>query len=92
MDWLEQELKRALERKEPTADFSARVSAAARRRPRFAVRRWIAMAASVVMLAGGGAGYRWYEGVHAKNEVLTAMRLAAGKLNQVQTHVLEVTQ
>lgn len=92
MDWLEQELKRALERKEPTAEFSARVSAAARRGPRFAPRRWIAMAASVVVLAGGGTGYRWYEGVRAKNEVLTAMRIAAGKLNQVQTHVLEVTQ
>ena len=30
MDWLEQELKQALERKEPSPDFAARVAAAAR--------------------------------------------------------------
>ncbi|MBZ5576826.1 MAG: hypothetical protein LAP40_09735 [Acidobacteriia bacterium] len=92
MDWLEQELKRALERKEPAPEFTARVLAAARRRPSLAARRWIAIAASVVVLAGGGVGYRWYAGIQAKNQVMLAVRIAAGKLNQVQTHVLEVTQ
>ncbi len=89
MDWLEQELKRALERKEPAPGFAARVTAAARNRR---APRWIAIAASLLVLAGGGAGYRWYEGVRAKDEVMTAMRLAGSKLNRVQARVLEVTQ
>ena len=92
MDWLEQELKRALERQEPSPEFAARVSAAARRVPSWASRRWLAVAASVVVLAGAGTGYRRYEGLKAKQQVMLAVRIAAGKLNQVQTHVLEVTR
>ena len=92
MDWLEQELKRALERKEPAPEFAARVSSAARRGPSLPARRWFAIAASLVVLAGGGLGYRQYEGIQAKNRVMLAVRIAAGKLNSVQTHVLEVTQ
>jgi len=89
MDWLEQELKRALERKEPAPGFAGRVSAAARRRP---MPRWIAVAASVVVLSGAAAGYRWYEGLRAKRQVMTAIRLAGEKLNRVQTRVMEVRQ
>jgi len=92
MDWLEQELKRALERKEPSPDFAARVSAAARRGRWGSPRRWMAVAASVAVLAGGGVGYRWREGVKAKQQVMLAVRIAGGKLNRVQAHVLEVTQ
>ena len=89
MDWLEQELKRALERKDPGPQFAARVSAGARRRPS---PRWLAVAASVIVLAGGGLGYRQYQGVRAKEQVLTALRLAGEKLNRVQDRVMEVGQ
>jgi len=90
MDWLEQEVKRALDRTDPGSQFTARVSAGVgRRRP---LPRWIAVAASVVVLAGGGAGYRQYRGVRAKQQVMLAMRLAAGRLNQVQARVMEVGQ
>ena len=92
MDWLEQELKRALERMEPAPGFAARVSAASRRRPLWASRRWLAVAASVVVLAGGGAGYRWHEGVQAKEQVMLAVRITAIKLGKVQAHVTEVRQ
>ena len=90
MDWLEQELTRALERKDPGPQFAVRLPAAPlRRRP---LPRWIAVAASVIVLAGGGAGYRQYQGMRAKQQVLLAVRLAAAKLNRVQARVMEVGQ
>ena len=89
MDWLEQELQRTLERKDPGPQFAARVSAAVRKRP---APRWLAAAASLIVVAGGGTGYRWYEGVRAKQQVMVAVRLAAGKLNRVQARVMEVGQ
>jgi hypothetical protein len=87
MDWLEQELKQALARKEPAADFDARVR---RRLPRIMPRktpRWLAAAAALVVIAGGGALYRRHQGEQAKEQIMLAMRLAGSKLNQVQAHV-----
>jgi len=95
MDWLEEELKRALARTEPAPGFAGRVSGAARRsagRSGILSRRWLAAAASLVVLAGGGIGYRWHQGVRAKDEVMMAVRLAGGKLNRVQTRVMEVAK
>jgi hypothetical protein len=95
MDWLEEELKRALARTEPGPGFAGRVSAAARRSaggPGVLSRRWLATAASLLVLAGGGIGYRWYQGVRAKDEVMLAVRLAGGKLNRVQSRVMEVAK
>lgn len=92
MDWLDEELKRAFERKQPAPEFAGRVSAAARYKPRSGMRRWVAIAASVVVLAGGAAAYRQYEGLRAKREVMLAVRIAADKLNHVQSHVLEISQ
>ena len=90
MDWLEQELKRALARKEPGPQFAERLIAPPRRG--LAAHRWIAAAASVAILAGGSWFYRWREGVHAKQQVLTAVRITAVKLNRVQVRVKEVSQ
>ena len=94
MDWLEQELKRALARKPPGEDFAGRVSAAVRRSAggRVPLRRWMAVAASVALLAAGSAGYRQYEGIRAKRQVMLAVRLAGGTLNRVQTRVMEAGQ
>jgi hypothetical protein len=86
-------LKRALARKDPEPGFGARLSARSRGgRPGTFSRRWLAAAASVLVLAGSGAAYRHYEGVRAKDKVMLAVRLAGGKLNQVQNRVLGVAK
>jgi hypothetical protein len=85
MDWLEDELKLALRRKEPSPDFEDRVSAAAgRRRPVLTMPRWLAAAAAVLVITSAGAGYRYHQGQVAKEQVMLAMRLAGSKLNRVQ--------
>ena len=87
MDWLEEQLKEALARKEPSADFDTRVrrkTVATMPRP---VQRWIAAAAAVVVLVGGGAMYRRHQEEQAKEEVMLAMRLVGSKLNRVQAQV-----
>ena len=90
MDWLEKELKQALERKEPSPDFAARVAAATRPRRPFPVPRWLGVAASVAVIFGGGLAYRHHEGVVAKERVMLAMKITAGKLNHIQTRVKEM--
>lgn len=92
MDWLDEELRRAFERKQPAPGFAGRVAAAARRQPRNGIRRWITVAASLIALAGGAAAYRQYQGLRAKREVMLAVRIAADKLSHVQSHVLEISQ
>ena len=48
MDWLEEELKQALARKEPSPDFESRVAANTRKaNVATMTRRWIAAAAAV---------------------------------------------
>ena len=96
MDW-EEELKQALKRKEPSPDFAARVVGAAAagrgvveiRRPAGVAPRWLPVAAAVLVIAGGGVAYREHQGRVAKEQVMTAMRITAGKLNRIQAHVRE---
>jgi hypothetical protein len=99
MEPLEHELHRALSRKDPPAGFAERIEAAAARpgppaqRPRPAVPgRWFAVAASIVLLAGGSAAYRHHQGEVAKEQLMTAMKITAVKLNHIQARVLEVRQ
>lgn len=88
MDRLEEELKQALARMEPPAGFPARVLAAARPAP---WRHYGALAAGLmILMAGGGMAYRQHQGEEAKRQVMTAMRITAGKLNRIQAHVREV--
>jgi hypothetical protein len=91
MDWLEQELQAALVRKDPPADFAARVMRRASQPPRpvYQWPRWLAAAAAVVVLAGMGLGYREYRGEMAKDQVMQAFRIASVKVNRIQTHVRE---
>ena len=79
MDWLEQELSLALARKEPAPGFEGRVRARLHSRP-----RWLAVAAALVVTIGGAEAWRQHEGQVAKEQVMTAMRIAGGKLNRVQ--------
>jgi hypothetical protein len=89
MDWLEQELKGALGRKDPPADFAARVMRKAEM-PVYRFPRWLAAAAAVVVMAGAGAGYRQYRGEMAKEQVMRAFQIASVKVNRIQTQVREV--
>ena len=79
MDWLEQELAIALARKEPAAGFDGRVRARLHRRP-----RWLAIAATLLVMTGAGEVWRQHQGQVAKEQVMTAMRIAGSKLNRVQ--------
>jgi hypothetical protein len=95
MDWLEEELKNALNRKEPSEGFDARVKQAVEKpkvvqmpRPR----RWLAAAAAVIVLAGAGEGYRWHRGQVAKDQVMLAMRITGGKLSRVQIQIAGAKQ
>jgi uridylate kinase len=82
MDWLEQELAQALTRKEPAAGFDGRVRARIHRRP-----QWLAVAATILVMVGGGEAWRQHQGQVAKEQVMTAMRIAGSRLNRVQLHL-----
>ena len=89
MDWLENELKQALDRKQPSTGFDARLNARAnaRLRPKLRVPtmpRWLAAAAAVIVIVGAGEGYRWRRGQAAKEQVMLAMRITGGTLSRVQ--------
>jgi hypothetical protein len=92
MDWLEQELKDALAREDPPADFASRVLRRAERpvTPVYRFPRWLAAAAAVVVLAGTGLEYRQYRGEMAKEQVMRAFEIASVKVNRIQTQVREV--
>jgi len=95
MDWLEDELKQALGRKPPSADFEAHVTAAAGRRsalrfPVLTMPRWLAAAAAVLVITGAGAGYRYHQGHVAKEQVMLAMRITGTKLNRIQVQMKAV--
>ena len=79
MDWLEQELTQALARKEPAPGFDSRVCARLHRRP-----QWLAVAATILVMIGGGEAWRQHQGQVAKEQVMTALRIAGSKLNRVQ--------
>jgi hypothetical protein len=88
---LEDELRSALGRREPSPDFAARVlariSAAPPRRVTRGWTRGVAGIAAAVMLAAGALEYRHYEGERAKEQVLRAVRIAAVKLSKAQKKV-----
>jgi len=87
MDWLDQELKLALERKEPSPDFAARVIRRAARGPSHHMQRWLAAAAAVIVMTSAGLGYRHHQGEVAKDQVMLAFKITAVKVNHIQTHV-----
>jgi hypothetical protein len=92
MDWLEQELKQALARKEPEPGFDSRVR---RRQAGATLRvmpRWVGIAAMLVIGIGAGEGYRWHRGQVAKEQVMMAMRIAGDRLNRVQTQLVRGTR
>ncbi|MGA3016282.1 MAG: hypothetical protein ABSF62_04115 [Bryobacteraceae bacterium] len=92
MDWLEQELKNTLARKDPPPDFADRVLRGVGRRAPSSVwrySRWLAAAAAVVVITGGAAAWREHQGLVAKEQVMLAFRIAAVQVNHIQAHVMQ---
>jgi hypothetical protein len=83
---LEDEIRIALRRREPSPDFTDRVlSRASPARPQWV--RWVAALAASLMLMAALAGYRHYQGERAKSQVLLALRITARQLNKAQHRV-----
>ena len=84
-----------MRRREPSPDFAervvARVSAAPVRRASRPRVRWVAAMAATLVLAAGGLEYRHYQGERAKSQVLLAVRIAGSKLNKAQKKVQMLT-
>ena len=97
---LDDELRSALRRREPSPDFTARVLARAsiaaitpaqRRWFSRPATRWLAAMAATLLLSAGTLEYRHYQGERAKSQVLLAMHIAARKLNRAQRKVQMIT-
>ncbi|HZQ52579.1 MAG TPA: hypothetical protein VFB14_10290 [Bryobacteraceae bacterium] len=105
MNRFEDELKRALTRRQPSEDFTARVLAAARRgEPEQKDRRndrraWLcwafAVLAALLLVLSGDAVYqhrtRIVKGHEAKRQLLLAMRITGKELQQVRWHVRKIS-
>ena len=90
MNQFEDDLRAALRREEPPADFVARVAARTRPSPRRTP--WIAAIAAGLIAATGTFEYQQYEGRKAKRELLVALEIAGSKLNIAQQKVLELNR
>jgi hypothetical protein len=91
MDWLEDELRRALAREDPPDGFAERAIARSSGRQSGA-RRWLAAAAMVVVAAGAAGAWRQHQGNEAKQEVMLAFRLASAPMHRIQSEVRDITQ
>jgi hypothetical protein len=92
----EEQLKQALARQEPSEDFTARVLAkVSSQRPPATARfwQWAAIAAATLIIAGSAGFEHQYQQIRrgevAKQQLLTALRIAGTKLQFAQTRVQE---
>jgi len=100
MDSFEEHLKRAMERKQPSAGFTERVLDRARQsepvRPRrgFILPYWFAPALAALLVLAATLGYERYrerrEGERATRQLVVALRLTGAKLHQVRSRVVEI--
>jgi hypothetical protein len=75
------------------AQRAAPLTIATSQRRVFTVPRWLPVAAAVLVIVGSsGAAWRRHQGMVAKDQVMLAMRITAGKLNHVQAHMREARQ
>jgi hypothetical protein len=96
----EELLKRALERKQPSAGFTERVLARTqeteprRKRRRFIFPFWFAPALAALLVFAVGLGYGRYherqQGERAKEQLVVALRLTGAKLHHVRSRVAEI--
>ncbi|HEY1220452.1 MAG: hypothetical protein ABSE42_07935 [Bryobacteraceae bacterium] len=91
MDWLEDELRRALAREDAPDGLAERVMARRALAPSGAP-RWLAAAAMVVVAVGAGGAWRQHQGNQAKQEVMLALRLASAPVQHIQSEIRGITQ
>jgi hypothetical protein len=90
MDWLEEELKRALAREEPPCRELRLKPTQARMPVPLRLKRQLAVAACLAVVGvGSAAGWREYRGVTAKKQVMLAVRIAGSRLSRIQAQVRE---
>lgn len=96
MDDLEQELRAALKKTEPSPFFASRVIAAAGRQARERNTtwriRWISAVTATVLVAAGGVWQHQRDleqarGEQAKARLMLALRLTSAKLDEIQEKV-----
>ena len=94
MDWMEEELERALARTAPPPGFAERILAEARRRnaPVPVRKRWAIAAAALLAMAGSSFAWREHRGAVARREVMLAVRITAVRLNRIQAQVREAAR
>ena len=92
MDWLDEELRRALAREEPPDGFAERVLARSRHASGGSGHRWLAAAAMVVIAVGAGGAWREHEGNRAKRELMLAVRLASAPVYRIQSEIKDIGQ
>ena len=102
MNPFDEELREALQRRQPPAGFAERVlaripgAAPQRQKPSFRWQWLAAAAAAVLILTVGLAFYRQHlrriEGEKAKDQVMLALRVTGSKLRGVQERVVAVQQ
>ncbi|HLH01759.1 MAG TPA: hypothetical protein VKX25_03240 [Bryobacteraceae bacterium] len=99
MNDFENELRKALARREPSPDFVERVLArtAPARKPASFVFSWwrfASAAALIVVLFSAAFGYRQHirreKGEAAKKQLMVALRIAGTELRDVQLHVKKI--
>ena len=86
----EDQLRRALARREPSQDFAARVVARATRRPAVWAgwRSWAAAGIAASFVLGGlGFDIEQQRGREAKAQLLQAMQITSSKLTNIQKKV-----
>lgn len=90
----ERELREALKRREPPRDLTAQIMA--RIAPPQTSFRWrplVAVAAALVVFAGGFEQYQQYRrGQEAKQQLMLALEITASKLASAQERVNELNQ
>ena len=91
MNHFEDELRQTLQRKQPPVGFAEKVLAKKRGSKRLWHWAVIALAAS---LAGVGTFelYRYQQGLHAKQQLMLALRITSNKMNVAQQKVVELNQ
>jgi hypothetical protein len=91
---LDEELKRALQRKEPPPGFRERVLAATKQRSRYSWRPLAAAALLTLVVGGTTARYieQRREGERAKEQVLLALRITSQKLRDTRGHIHDLSK
>jgi hypothetical protein len=98
MNQFERDLRESLRRREPPADFAAKVLARTRDTEVRSVFswRWLAIAALVVLMVGGTLfiqeQQRQVENERAKEQLMVALRITGSKVKEVQGRLNAIQQ